>query len=134
MFSFCPPPGRWDVPHFHPIILPLDPCPFWGRGTPVTGLRSLPEGGGILESQVGSTPVPNDGGWGFYPPASTGCGTTPCPGWGVHPPSQYGMAPPPTQDRMEYPLPLRPGQDGVPSPPRTRAAIHGYVHIDRLRY
>ena len=42
------------VPYLHPIILPLDPCPFWG-GTPVTGPRSLPRGvpqHGIPPSQV----------------------------------------------------------------------------------
>ena len=43
----CPHPG---VPHLHPIILPLVPCPF--RGTTVSGSRSLP---GVPQSWTGDT-------------------------------------------------------------------------------
>ena len=65
-----------EIPHLHPIILSLVPCPFWGypsdwsqvpswRGSSVTGPRFLP--GGLPLFQMGSTQdrVPCGQGWGI---------------------------------------------------------------------
>ena len=47
----------WGVPHLHPIIFPLVPCPFQG-GTPVTGPRSGL--GGYPPARDGVYPPPPD--------------------------------------------------------------------------
>ena len=78
--------GGGGLPHLHPIILPLVPCPFW-RGTPATGPRPFP----------GGTPVLGRMG---YPPGQVRMGYHPAKtGWDT--PSQDGVPP----ARMRYPLP-----------------------------
>ena len=103
MFSVCPPPGEGGypisttstgpmsfpgVPHLHPIILPLVPCPFLGA---LQGLVPGPFPGEVPNSQARSTPVLAGGtlswvrsGW-RIPLASSR--------WGI-----------PSQFRMRYPL------------------------------
>ena len=59
----------WGVlPHLHPIILPLAPCPFWGGGTPVIGPRSLPGGYHRTGVPLVGTGVPPSQNWGNPPP------------------------------------------------------------------
>ena len=65
--------GGGGLPHLHPIIFPLVPCPFW-RDTPVTGPRwseyLSPRWGEVPQSQAGEVP-PFRPGWGTRP-ARTG--------------------------------------------------------------
>ena len=112
-------PERGRVPHLHPIILPLVPCPFW-RGTPVIGLRSLSVGYPSPRWGVTQVPPPQSGQDGVppsqvtmgYPVARMGY---PCLGLG-YPILARGypiVTPWPDQDED-----TPPGQDGVPPPPR----------------
>ena len=108
MFSVClSVHTRARVPHLHPIILPLVPCPCWGAphlhpiiislvkcsfwGTPVPGL-------GVPQPQAGGTrgcPQPRQKG---VPSSQDRMGTT----------GQDRIGVPLSQDRMGYPPP--PGQ------------------------
>ena len=118
MFSFCSLQGR--VPHLHPIVLPLVPCPSW-EGTPVTGSRSL----------LGGTPVPGR----RYPSSGQGVPKDRVPPGQVrlgYPPARTRVSPWPGQDGV----PPDPGQDGVP-PRQVRMAPKpgqdGVPSLDRLR-
>ena len=85
MFSqvfVCSTLGGGELPHLHPKILPLVPCPFPG-GTTVTSPRSLP-GRIPVPGEGVSTPVPGGG----YP--SPRWGRYSSPWWGV---SQVGSTP-----------------------------------------
>ena len=67
------------VPHLHPIILPLVPCPFWGYPSDWLQVPSQE----VPQSQVGGTPVlvrgvPHNG----VSPSRSGWGT-PWLGWGT---------------------------------------------------
>ena len=77
---------HWGIPHLHPIILPLVPCPFWGCPSDWSQVPSW----GVHQSQAGGcTPVPG----GCIPVLA---------GWGTPLPGQNEV--PLIRDRMEYPL------------------------------
>ena len=119
--------GR-GIPNLHPIILQPVPCPFQG-GTPVTGPRSLPGGGGTqARSRWGRVPWPGpdvgvrwpgpDGE--YWGQVQTG-GTPATSRWG-----QY-----PRQVQMRAPWPGM----GVPRDGLARDGVHphpetGYPHLE----
>ena len=94
MFSVCSHPGGGGLPHLHPIILPLVPCPFQGYpsdwsqvrmgDSPVTGPRS-----GWAGTQWLGTPHPlarSEWGWWGPPSLVGGPSHIPSHGWGTPPP------------------------------------------------
>ena len=64
---------RWGVPHLHPIILPLVPCPFWGYPSDYSQIPSRR----VPQSQV------LDGG---YPSPRWGATDRGIPSWDTPPP------------------------------------------------
>ena len=85
--------GGEGLPHLHPIILPLVPCPFWGYLISIQYFHwsHIPSGVpqvGVPQSQLGGTPVhdgvPSSQVW-LVPSARTGWGT-PQPGLRYLPP------------------------------------------------
>ena len=135
VFSLCVSPhlgGGGVLPHLHPIIFPLVPCPFWGvtpspphntstgsmsllGGIPVSGPRSLLRG--VPQSQMKGYPSPRS----RVPTGQDGGGTPSPPGQDGVPSSQDRMRYIPTRTGWGTSLPtrtgwgtLQPGQDAVP--------------------
>ena len=125
------------VPHLHPIILPLIPCPFQGD-TPVTSPSSLLGGTPLLDGG-GYTP-PHVQGWGTPQPGEDGGGVPqdwipPCPGWGTPRPGLDEGTPYPPVHGWGTPWPER----GYPPRDRTayevldmRRAVASCVHAGRI--
>ena len=87
--------GGRVLPHLHPIILPLVPCPFWGYLISIQYFHwsHIPSGVpqvGVPQSQLGGTPVhdgvPSSQVW-LVPSARTGMG---------YPPARTEVPPPQT--------------------------------------
>ena len=61
----CVCPHQVGIPHLHPMILPLVPCPFWVDPSDWSRVPSW--GGGVPQSQVGAG-VPSPRQWGHHSP------------------------------------------------------------------